>query len=219
MTVFHSPDDGETVRLLKDFASLRPPGVAWNWQALESRRLFRRGIGRNLAALATDADWIWFADCDVIFHEGALDHAAAVLRGRDDLLVFPERHGVTDLLDPDDALFESARAGERSGPPLLDIPLDRFRPEIRRKAVGAFQIVRGDVARAAGYCKTIAFYQEPLDRWQKTYEDRTFRWLLGTQGVPVDIPGLYRIRHLAKGRKTRPATATARDQAELPGAR
>lgn len=203
MTVFHSPEDAETVKLLEWIGGMAVPRVTWNWQPIAKTMLFRRGIGRNLAARATRADWIWFADCDVVFHEGALDSTGRVLRGRDDYLVFPRSHGVTPMLEHDDPVFLEAATRNREGDlRLLDIRTDQFEREIRAKAVGAFQIVRGDVARAAGYCGSIRFYQEPVGRWQKTYEDRTFRWLLGTQGTSLNIPGIYRIRHVVKGRKT-----------------
>jgi hypothetical protein len=196
MTVFFSHEDRETSALLDRFGATTVPGVRWNWQPLETGRLFRRAIGRDLAARASTADWVWFSDCDVVFHEGALDAAAATLRGRDDLLVFPPEHRVSEILASDDPLLASA--GESAG--LVRIDPAEFHAETREKAVGGFQIVRGDVARAAGYCGTIPHYMRPVERWSKTYEDRTFRWLLGTHGTPVHIPGLYRLRHAVKGR-------------------
>jgi hypothetical protein len=196
MTVFYSPEDRETTEWLGYFGELETPGVRWSWRPLERERLFRRAIGRNLAARATEASWIWFSDCDVVFHEGALDGAGEALSGRDDALLFPREHRVSDILTSDDPLLERATGVPR----LLAIDPGDFHVETRKKAVGGFQIVRGDVARAAGYCGDIAHYQRPVPRWSKTYEDRTFRWLLGTQGTPVDIPGLYRIRHAARGR-------------------
>jgi hypothetical protein len=62
MTVFYSEEDTATVRLLETFASKEIPGVTWNWCALPKEQLFRRSIGRNQAALRTDADWVWFTD-------------------------------------------------------------------------------------------------------------------------------------------------------------
>jgi hypothetical protein len=212
MTVFYAPEDEGTAALLDRFGRLEVPGVRWSWRPLERERLFRRAIGRNLAAQATQADWVWFSDCDVVFHEGALDAAATVLRGRDDVLVFPRQHRVSDILEPDDPLL-AAPAGE---PGLVAIDPGAFHAEVRDKAVGGFQIVRGDVARAVGYCGDIAHYQRPVPRWTKTYEDRTFRWLLGTDGTPVDIPGLYRIRHAARGRD--PASMPAGTGRGGPGA-
>ncbi|MEI6969987.1 MAG: glycosyltransferase family 2 protein [bacterium] len=203
LTVYYSREDIETVRLLEWAGSQKVPSVTWNWVDLEKTHLFRRCIGRNMAARATEADWIWFTDCDVVFHDGGVDNAGKVLRGRDDFLVFPGETRVTGLLKDDDPMFETARQCLATGQlRLLDIDPARFVPEFRDRAIGPFQIVRGDVARAGGYCGTIGFYQRPLPRWQKAYEDRTFRWLLGTQGTSTSIPGLYRIRHHAKGRKT-----------------
>ena len=62
------------------------------------------------------------------------------------------------------------------------------------------QITHGDVARACGYCETIGIYQKPADRWRKTFEDRAFRWLMGTQGTALEVPGACQIRHAVKGR-------------------
>ncbi len=198
MTVFHAPEDEATASLLAFFGSKEIPRVRWNWQPLEKTRLFRRSLGRNLAARATEADWIWFSDCDIVFREGAIDGAGDALRDRDDFLVFPRAHQITELLEHDDPILEEGRKELR----LLDIdPAWGFSPDVRERAVGALQIARGDVARAAGYCGTIDFYQRPVPRWRRTHDDRVFRWLLGTQGNPVEIPGLYRIRHLSKGRK------------------
>lgn len=198
MTVFHAPEDHETVETLEFFGRKGPGNVRWNWQPLSRPELFRRAIGRNRAALGTSSDWIWFSDCDVIFHRGALDTAAQLLRGRDDLLCFPREHGVTDLLESDHPLLQEG--AETVG--IVEIDPSDFEPEQRDKAVGGFQILRGDAARTLGYCNPVPFYQKPLTSWQKTYEDRTFRWILGTHGTPLEIPGLYRIRHLVKGRKT-----------------
>ena len=68
------------------------------------------------------------------------------------------------------------------------------------RAKGAYQIVHGDIARACGYCESIRLYQSPAKRWRKTYEDSAFRWLLGTSGTPLDLPGVCQIRHSTKGR-------------------
>ena len=70
----------------------------------------------------------------------------------------------------------------------------------RPKAKGPHQITHGDIARACGYCDAIKHYQTPAERWMKTYEDRAFRWLIGTHGTPLDIPNVCQIRHIVKGR-------------------
>ncbi|HUF16999.1 MAG TPA: glycosyltransferase family A protein [Thermoanaerobaculia bacterium] len=196
MTVFYTPDDRRTAELLEFFSGQSVPGVTWNWQPLDKTMLLRRSIGRNLAARRTTADWVWFTDCDVIFHRGCLDTLAEQLQGRRDPLVYPREERSTALLSRvDPMLLAAARK-----PGIVDIETSRF---VRRKltqATGPLQITHGDVARAFGYCDALAVYQKPTNRWRKCYEDRAFRWLLRTPGVGIDVPGVYRIRHASKGR-------------------
>lgn len=196
MTVFHSPEDADTVALLQHFGALEVPGVRWNWQALDKYRLFRRSIGRNQAARSTTCDWVWFTDCDVVFHAGCLDGLGEALQGRRDVLVYPAEERCSDMLAPDDPMI----AGARGSPRLLEIDPARFSPRFPGRATGPLQIAHGDVARACGYCEQLAIYQKPVPRWAKAHEDRAFRWLLRSHGEPVDVPGVYRIRHAAKGR-------------------
>jgi len=194
-TVFYCPEDQTTATLLKFFQKLTPPNVSWNWQTLPRTQLFRRGIGRNLAAKATKADWIWFTDCDQLFHEGCLDAVNHELQGRKDLLVFPVTVSCTPLLDHNDPMLRATNK-----PALVEIDTEHFTPKTHTRAIGALQIVHGDVARSVGYCESIPFYQQPVESFQHTYEDRALRWLLRTQGSPIEIPGLYRIEHSTKGR-------------------
>ncbi|MFI3246227.1 MAG: glycosyltransferase family A protein [Ferrimonas sp.] len=198
-TVFYAEEDTDTVRVLDFFATQTVENVTWNFQALPKEQLFRRAIGRNKAAKATQADWIWFTDCDVVFHEHALDTLAEQLVGRQDYLVYPEQMLATDLLPKDDPLIVAAKAKPR----LMALDLSRFSVRKFSRATGPIQITHGDVARACGYCASLAAYQKPAASWAKCYEDRAFRWLLGTQGVALAIPNVLFIRHAEKGRYTK----------------
>lgn len=198
MTVFHSPEDGRTVELLDWFAGHEVPRVRWNWRALPRERLFRRAIGRNLAARGSTADWVWFTDCDVVFHDGCLDGLGAQLQGVREALVHPRAECVTPLLDEGDPLLTAGAAAPR----LLDIDPAGFARKPLGRATGPMQITHGDVARAVGYCAPLRHYQAPSTTWCKAHEDRAFRWLLQSPGAAFDIPGVYRIRHAAKGRYT-----------------
>ena len=206
MTVFHVPDDELVVPVLEYFGRMEIPGITWNWQPLPRNELFRRGIGRNKAAKNTTADWIWFTDADILFHERCLDTLADLLQGRDDGLVHPRIGLGTRLLADDDEILEKGR----QGPNVLEIPIEEFAPYggPRKKAKGPHQITHGDIARACGYCDSIAYYQKPAERWMKTYEDRAFRWLIGTHGTPLDIPNVCQIRHIVKGRYEKDSTMT-----------
>ena len=195
-TVFYSEEDADTVRLLNFFRTKSVNNVQWNFIALPKEQLFRRAIGRNIAARNSKADWVWFTDCDVVFHQGALDALAKQLENRQDLLVYPQKMLVTSLLAKDDPLIAKARAE----PEVMDIDMSQFSVREFSRATGPIQIAHGDVARACGYCNTLAVYQKTMPRWSKCYEDRAFRWLLGSQGVPIDVPNVLFIRHAEKGR-------------------
>lgn len=198
MTVFYCPEDRKTTQLL-DFFSLQDiAGVTWNWRPLPRQQLFRRGIGRNLAALETTADWVWFTDCDLMFREKCLNTLATLLQGRRDALLFPEEERCTGLLAKDNPILQAGA----DDPRVLDIDTRIFTSHFPGKATGPLQIAHGDVCRAAGYCRSINLYQTPSETWCKAHEDTAFRWLLGTHGKPLPVPGVYRVRHISKGRYT-----------------
>jgi hypothetical protein len=194
MTVYFCREDRRTARLLEVAAKQEPANVRWQWRALAKEHLFRRSIGRNHAALATRADWIWFTDCDLLFGEGCLDALGRALQGRVEPLVYPRQENLTTLLD------DAALAGEAE--PRLRQPSGEleFSSTIATKAKGPLQITHGDVARALGYCRDISCYQRAEREFQKCREDTAFRWILGTHGVPIDLPGVSRLRHASKGR-------------------
>ncbi len=198
ITVFYAESDAETVALLKFIGEHVIPNLVWNWQPLPEEQLFRRSIGRNRAALVTQADWIWMTDCDIVFHKGCLDSLAEVLLGKTDALVFPQDVLITELL-PDSAPM----LRDRPALALREIDTNLFHSQPRDRAKGPFQIMHGDVARAIGYCDRIGLYQTPAAHWCKCYEDRAFRWLLETQGTPVNIVNACQIRHVEKGRYRR----------------
>ncbi|MDO8909442.1 MAG: glycosyltransferase [Pseudohongiella sp.] len=198
VTVYYGEEDAPTVALLAHFAAIEVPNVVWNWQCLPRQALFRRAIGRNLAARQSKADWVWFTDCDLLFRAGCLDGLAAALQGRRDVLVFPAREYCTGLLPHDAPILQP----DLSNLAVLDVDDALFSVFPRDRATGPLQITHGDVARAVGYCESLPYYQRPSNTWCKAYEDRAFRWLLRSQGAPLDVPGVYRIRHVAKGRYT-----------------
>lgn len=195
VTLFYSEEDIATKRTIEYFSNIEVPNVIWNWQASDKSKLFRRGIGRNQAALSSSADWLWFTDCDIIFHNDCLDSLAKQLQGKTDALFFPRQIQVTDMLEDNDPMLQ-----EQAEPQVVDIDSGSFKSHARNKAIGPYQIVHGDIARAIGYCDNIRIFQTESDRWRKTYEDTAFRWLLGTDGTPIDVNSVFQIRHIKKGR-------------------
>lgn len=196
MTVFYSEEDKSTCDLLKRYQALKVNNVDWNFVAIATSQLLRRAIGRNLAAKSTQADWIWFTDCDVLFYEDSLDQLALQLQTKKALLVYPKTLLATPLLSSSDPLINMSIESMNA----LEIDRSQFTPRHFSRATGPIQITHGDAARLYGYCDELSVYQKPRDYWAKTYEDRAFRWLLGTQGEPLKIPNIYWIRHQEKGR-------------------
>jgi len=195
VTVFYNSEDADTVTTLDFFAKQTVNNITWNWQELPKEKLFRRSIGRNQAALNTRADWVWFTDCDLVFHKQCLDTLAEELKGRNEVLLFPLQERITTLLaETDPILMKGAK------PQVLDIDTSSFHAVDITRATGPMQITHGTVARSCGYCNNIRIYQKPATHWCKAYEDRAFRWLLRSPGVGINIPGVYRIQHAFKGR-------------------
>jgi hypothetical protein len=195
-TVFYSEEDRATSELLAYFSSKQITNVHWNFIALPTEQLMRRAIGRNIAAKQTKADWVWFTDCDVVFHQGSLDSLAEQLHGRQDYLVYPRKLLATELLQKDDPLL--ADASDELG--IKEVDMTKFSDQHFSRATGPIQIAHGDVARACGYCDDLKIYQTTVERWKKTYDDRAFRWLINSQGVAIDVPNVLFIRHAEKGR-------------------
>lgn len=195
VTVFYSKEDEKTSKVIDFFNSIPVENVIWNFFPIEKEKLFRRGIGRNMAAVSTAADWIWFTDCDIIFHNNCIDSLADALTGKREILYFPRTECTTEMLKDDDPMLR-----KDSEPQVVDISTDNFSQHSRDKAKGAFQIVHADVARAIGYCEKLKIFQTQDTRWRKTYEDTAFKWLIGSEGIPIDIDGVYQIRHVTKGR-------------------
>lgn len=196
MSVYYCESDTKTVEILNYFARIKKPNIRWNWQPFPKEYLFRRSIGRNHAALNTEADWIWFTDCDSIFHHRCLTSLAEQLPQAQSPLVFPliENRSYPLPAQHDQLNFDL------TGPGIVDIKPEDFVATAMTRATGPLQIVHGDVARALGYCKQSAIYQKPARHWCKALEDRVFRWFLGTSGMGMPIEGVYRIQHQEKGR-------------------
>ncbi len=195
-TLFYAEEDIATAKLVETFGKMNIANINWQWRPMTREQIFRRAIGRNQAALKTKADWIWFADCDLIFHKNCLDSIDKTLRGEATRLAYPASEQVTELLAADDPIVNLPT----DNPVIVDIDPAMFSRNQITKAKGAFQIVHGDVARACGYCKDLKHYQQPTNRWRKTFEDTAFRRLIGDEGIAVPIEGLHRIRHQVKGR-------------------
>lgn len=200
MTVFYSREDEETVRVLDFFSRVQAKNVSWRWWPLETRSLMQRAIGRNLAALNTQADWVWFTDADVCFRENCLDELGMIVAEfpiAPHSLIYPRWMWVSR--DPQTGDAAIGRLDE--GPQIVDLDPVDFASAKCPRAIGPVQISYGPLVRETGYCPGRRF-QRPASRWQRCFSDVAFRRRLGTSGVSVELPHVYRIRHSQAGRET-----------------
>ena len=206
VTVFFSGKDADTLAAVAEYQGRMPSQVHLHIQPLEL--LYVRAIGRNVAALTTTADWIWFTDCDYLFGPKCL-HQLAEIDPFDendktlltiDRLVFPrfvqtcKTHAIGDRY-----LDRVVDAGLHAYEHLID-PAD-FYPRGMGKAIGGLQIVPGRVAREKGYCNSDRKRQRPLaavtpeTKFGEFHSDRAFRCQMGGCGTPIDLDDVYRLRH------------------------
>ncbi len=197
MTVFSSSCDDHTQEVCGFFKEIEVPNVTWRFWNIERGKLLRRAIGRNLAALKSRADWVWFTDCDQLFYRGCLDGLAVELPRIGGPLAFPQQVWTSTPKFTDDELFVRASGSPR----VIAIDTTEFTREQVDRATGAMQIANGDVVREVGYCKDVVEFMAPAERWYRTFEDVKFREILGTAGQPVPSVNLFRVEHKPKGRQ------------------
>lgn len=194
-TVFHTLEDGPTTQALEWFGNLTAPQVSWNWQPLPTAELCRRSIGRNRAALASRARWVWFCDADYWFTSECWE-AFLQLNSITTPLIFPrwvQGHRAHEL---GDQCIEKARRMEG----LVCVDASEFERERMNRAIGGIQIVSGEHCREHGYLKDSRRAQQPRGEWKRAVEDVWFRTSIGADSQAVEIPGVYRIRHSQAGR-------------------
>ena len=195
VTMYYCEEDEPTKKMVDYFSGL--PGPNWSPKAMSRERLCRRAIGRNEAALASKATWIWFADCDYYFG-GRLFAALPVA-----LSAVDASH---PLVYPGEILQCSQETGDKyiegiKEPSVVQLSCSSsdFIPHGFRKAIGGVQIVRGDWARANGYCKNHPRHHRPASCWARNIEDCTFRQDTGSSGFRISLPDVLRVRHSKRG--------------------
>lgn len=195
-TLYYSREDRDTASLVDYFDQQQVAGLQWQFIELPKPWLMRRAIGRHQAALATQADWLWFTDCDVVFGSESVNRLATVLQHETAPLVYPALEYRSLPLPAEHPWLSDRRAWSHR----RSVDAKAFVATPITRATGPLQIVRGDVARGYGYCPRPRLLQKPALSWCKATEDRVFRWQLGTSGKALDVGPFYRIQHQHKGR-------------------
>ncbi len=198
-TIFHAHDDKLVIDMM-DFFDDKLTIERW---PLDLPSLQRREIGRNLAALEAEGDFVWFADADYVFGVDCLDTLyQQAIDFQDDRVYFPPYYFYNGLKNMGDWM-----AGQITEPAVVDIDKQLFMPIFTNRAIGGLQIVTGTTARMYGYCPDDPRVQNPVSngKWViHTLGDVKYRRTLkaarndtsgrASLGMPVHLPNLYRIR-------------------------
>jgi hypothetical protein len=197
VTVCYCPEDTATLDTIGWFAGQRRDLI--NPLALTKQQLGRRAIGRNLAALATKADRVWFADVDQVFYKGCLDRLAALDWPTEASMIFPRRIKI----HCDHATGDQTLAKAQSTSRMVDIDPSQFIDKRYIRAIGGVQIVQGDFAREHGYLKDSKKWQRLRKdnlMFRDFHDDLAYRRFCSGLGTirAVDLDGMYRLRHVLK---------------------
>ncbi len=181
---------------MEEFNQLNDVGVEVKHLGLPAEQVLRRSIGRNMAALETKADVVWFADTDYYFGQGCLDAAnMESLWGTDDL-IFPKTSKVhVDHFVGD----EYVKTADKQKELLLTVDPKDFTLHRQSKAIGGIQIFKGDWLRKNGYLNDYPEFLRPSRTpFPDTKGDFRVRRVLKEMGGTtrgIDLPTLYRLRH------------------------
>ena len=191
LTVCHAKSDSAVGKVLRFF---RRRKVNINSIEMAVGEVGRRSIGRNIAAKASKADIVWFADADYFFGPACLDRLSTVSWSDDVCIRYPKRVLISKDFVTGDATI--ARMPNRLG--IVDVRNDAFITTRYWKAIGGAQIVKGDLAREFGYLDQHPKWQQTTNRpFHDTVEDSTYRMFCLSKGYmdTLILPELYRIRH------------------------
>lgn len=196
-TIFYVIADEKTKEVLVELCPyLHDKGIKTNTNLLTEETMFRRGFGRNRAALTSKADVVWFIDCDYMFGPRCLEETMSQVV-KDDVLYYPERHYICQTHRAGDAALKQAEKEF-----LIDNPLNRsaYIVEGFTRSIGGVQIVTGDTARSRGYLKDSKWSESVTAEggFRNTTEDVAYRKSFAkTSQIP--IPHIYRLRHSVTG--------------------
>lgn len=194
-TICYNQKDAGVLAVLEELeAALYSRNVKIRRIILSLGGLFERAIGRNIAAMGSEADCVWFCDCDYLFNGRCLDCAIDEASIHNDTVVYPKFLYITTHARGDGII---SKMEERQDLTIDDMSL--FYVNTQNKAIGGIQIVSGDLARSRGYLHTMNKWQRPREDTSRgkfsTRSDVKFRSYIGTTASSSSIVGTHRIRH------------------------
>lgn len=192
-SICYHPEDEAVIAVLNELEpALFSVGVCIQRIPLSFGELFQRSVGRNRVALSTEADCVWFCDCDYLFQNGCLDGAILATALVPDSVVYPQVVLITTH-DAGDRII----ANMQDKKDLTSDDLFCFYAKNENKAIGGIQIVNGDLARSRGYVNFGKWIKPTTNIARGAFEFRSdvkYRGCIG-QTSQQPISGVCRIRH------------------------
>lgn len=201
LMVCYTRSDSTTLDMAKALYDYpHPENVKLRGMDLLPSMLFRRAIGRNLVALESKADVVYFTDVDYFWMGGFFD-AVAEHMSPESGLCMPSHIWIAKEHAACQELVESQR-----GAMTVRWKEGDFVRRKQRICIGGVQLVGGDFARRHGYLNCTKWVQ-PVDSsagFRSCVCDRQFRaWRKKLDPRPterLDLPHCYRLRHTMDGR-------------------
>jgi hypothetical protein len=193
-------EDERTNVVLTHFGQFMPLRIIF---LRDEHELGRRCIGRNVAAMGSKADVVWFSDVDQCFLDGIFDRLAEMGWPPLSSMIYP----IQIMIHKDHATGDRATQRIADRPRIVEVrPVD-FVPKRYNRAIGGVQIIQGDFARQWGYLNGDEEWQKPAPiPFGDFRDDVMFRRRCSELGqiIGVDLPGLYRIRHSTTSYQSKP---------------
>jgi len=195
VTVCFNPKDKATRHVFDQFSEdIAPQGVEFKSIQLSVGNLGRRCIGRNMAALESEADLVWFTDVDHVFLPPCFDELIALTWPEDAVMVYPKHI----MIQKDHYLGDEYLTREPRHCILEWVDRNDFMPKTYDRPVGGVQIVKGNTARKHGYLNGQDKWMVPCKNpFGDFRDDVRFRKTMKGIGMvrPVEFSGVFRLRH------------------------
>ncbi len=203
ITVCYNDNDEATMEVLSQF---KPElGDDLEIVAMPLDMLFRRSIGRNLVAITSRSDVVWFTDVDYIPEGNCLKVLSETWDSffPKPVMCHPSYVQVHPNHGEADKVWQEAFSKKFEKESILFLPSYKdYVPKQNTRAIGGCQIVDGNFARKYGYLQDDPKWRQPVKDTSKPFpcfkDDVKFRGVcedIGGKSIPIKLPTLYRLRH------------------------
>lgn len=194
VSISYTPENGNPkTREVTDF--FREKGLDILDVELSEKEAPNRAIPRNIRAGATEADWILFADADMVYHKNFFEDLKKKLESdeyKDETKVMGADRNSLSIPFCIKYFEEDTRAYPCLIEDVAEIPKDWPSRGTRGRgiAAGYFQLARVEAIKDRGG----VYSGRKRDVWRSTKSDRQFRVHMGGRR-PIDVLPQYHLNH------------------------